>query len=87
MAVVEPWRGHDWLMAIRMTKGGQGRQNRRLWWDLAIALICLAGLLHVAKAIVEANTRTCNELSAKPPFSSILTCQKTYHYQPDPFTG
>ena len=68
-------------------KGGQSHRNRRLWCDLGITVICALGLLHIAKAVVEANALTCNALTDKPEWAGVLTCQKVYHYQPDPFTG
>jgi hypothetical protein len=70
-----------------MTKGGQSHQNRRLWCDIAIAIICAVWLLDMVKVGVEGNRRICNELMERPDFAGILTCQKLYHYQPDPFTG
>jgi hypothetical protein len=68
-------------------KGGQSHQNRRLWWDLAIVIVCAVWLLDIVKVGAEGNRRICNELTEKPGFAGILTCQKLYHYQPDPFTG
>lgn len=44
-------------------------------------------VLHWMKEGIEADANTCNRLIRKPPWESILTCQKVYHYQPDPFTG
>jgi hypothetical protein len=70
-----------------MTKGGRSRQNRRLWWDLAIVIVCAWWVLDMVKVGVEGDRRICNELTEKPGFAGILTCQKLYHYQPDPFTG
>ena len=60
-------------------------QPKRLpiWQALILALV----ILDLMKANIEADANTCNRLSAKPVWSDVLTCQKVYHYQPDPFTG
>jgi short subunit fatty acids transporter len=36
---------------------------------------------------IEKDALTCNRLTSVPLLASHLTCQKLYHYQPDPFTG
>lgn len=54
-----------------------------IWVSIWLAIICAMWL----KDGIEADALTCNRLIAKPAWASILTCQKTYHYQPDPFTG
>lgn len=35
----------------------------------------------------ESDCRTCEKTKEMALFGRFLTCQKTYHYQPDPFTG
>lgn len=56
---------------------------------LAIWAMIILGWMQSA---IEADPVRCNALIVKPGppgslFRSILTCQKLYHYQPDPFTG
>ena len=51
------------------------------------AIILALIILDFMKAGIESDADTCNRLTGKPGWASILTCQKTYRYQPDPFTG
>lgn len=57
------------------------------FWDYVILAILALFVLHWMKEGVEADPLKCNRLNAKPPLAGLLTCQKTYRYQPDPFTG
>ena len=51
------------------------------------ALIIAAVILDLMRAGIEENAPLCNRLSENPHWAGHLTCQKTYRYQPDPFTG
>ena len=57
------------------------------WWEYVVLIVVALCILDMMKAGIEADPLRCNRLNAKPPLAGYLTCQKTYHYQPDPFTG
>lgn len=57
------------------------------FWEYVRLIIVALFILHWMKEGIEADPLRCNRLNAKPPLAGYLTCQKTYHYQPDPFTG
>jgi hypothetical protein len=62
-------------------------EPKRTFWEYVAAIILALFVLHWMKEGIEADPLKCNRLNAKPPLAGYLTCQKSYHYQPDPFTG
>jgi hypothetical protein len=63
-----------------------GPKRLSFWQALQLIIIAVC-ILDTMRMAIEEDALQCNRLIAKPVWAGFLTCQKTYHYQPDPFTG
>jgi hypothetical protein len=83
------WLILAWLKAKRQTNFWRPPEpgEKPTFTSYVVLAILALFVLHWMKESIEADPLRCNRLNAKPPLAGYLTCQKTYHYQPDPFTG
>jgi hypothetical protein len=75
------------LLKFRWELTPKPPEPKPTFWQYVSYIIVALCILDMMKTGIEADPLRCNRLNAKPPLAGYLTCQRTYHYQPDPFTG